>query len=710
MPRSLFASALLLLLALIVVPGCDQKEEPAPAPPADPWAAFPFLRRVPAGTEAFLAVRRPGEIGRTLASAGAPLWSAPGLLAWWQGTAAGRLAGAFLAAPRTPPLLAALATVPDHEIFLACGPGTASQLAAAQQVKRLFDAARVRNLFTPLPEEDVPPEEILPLEQLPEDLSTAAFTEVIVPLPPAMQETLEKFAREAAVPPVLLGAKLPDDSPLPALLEEWVETLPGQIPRDRVEAGEHGTFTRVRLPVTMLVPSNVAVRARDLLATNLGDVYAATYLMRDLLSKVTTLGFGRMHGYFVVSVGSASGLPELAADPEQSLAATAAMRKIEPLLGPGEEAVFYADRLMVSLAAAPPPVAEYLDAAIESALEFAPAGTIEPLRAQVAPLRAQAEELFRPRTSAVSGVLQKNADRWRAELFGGSFAPRLASGNAAPLIAPSAGVDVLWTEHWEEGYARRLLDFGGGVAAFAADWTKALGPVFLDEKRQATAETLLRFVGGPLEQLKQEAGPLIEGALGPQVALAVSLDGTMPPPPLLPAAAEQAILPRVVVGAALRDREALARGWEKLANTDAARWPQPVASTGPEGAATYEYPLPLGGPDLGAVVTLAGHRWLLGNSRAFNLEAGSLPAASPGSGAVQTIEFSTAPLATFAAAWSAALNADASLAPLTAGIIPDDPGTLSAIAEVLQNPRRFHYEARWENDMLHRVLELAPEP
>lgn len=713
MSRSLIA-LIFLLPALVFVAGCGKKggdAAPDAAAAEDPWSGFPLVRHAPAGTEAFFAARSPAAIWGELSPALAPLFSDPGLRGWWQGTAPGRLFAAFLEAPRTPALLEALGSATGSEMFIACGPGTGSQLTTLQQVKRLFEAARLRNLFTPLPAEDAPAEEEMPLGELPDDLASAAFTEVIVPLPPAMQETLEKFVREGAIPPLVIGAKLPSDSPLPALLEEWVATLPEKIPRDRVDAGPHGEFTRVRLPVTMFVPSNVAVCARDILATNIGDVYAATYLMRDLLSKVATLGFGRMHGYFVVSIGSDSGLPDLSAADGDSLASTPVVQRLEPLLGPETEAVFYADRLVVSLAAAPPPVAEYLDAAVESALEFAPAETIDPLREQAEPLRQKAEELFRPRASAVAGIVQKASGKWRAELFGGSFAPRLASGNATPLIAPGADVDVLWTENWEDGYAQRVVDFSAGLAAFTADWTKALGPVFLEAKRQAAVDAALLLAGGPIRQLKEKTGTLVQNALGPQVAMAISFDGTMPPPPLLPASAAEAILPRVALGAALRDREALVQGWEKLTATEAgSSWPPPVSSTEPDGAVTYEYPLPLGGPDLGAAVTIEGDRWLLGNSRAFNMKVASLPAPVTDTTSVQTIEFSTAPLATLTSTWARAIESDASLSDLSGGLLPRDPQSLAALAEVLKVPRRFRYEARWEEDTLHRVLELSAAP
>ena len=233
---------------------------------------------MPASSEGFFWCRHPAATWPDIATPASPLLNDPGLRESWRGTAPGRLFNAWLEAPRTPEILAALAPVTNDEIFLALGAGTGSQLAALQQVKRLFEVARLRNLFTPRPAEDAPPEENIPLESLPEDLAGAAFTEVITPLAPAMQEALEKFVRDAAVPPLLIGAKLPPDSVLPRLVEEWVSTLPKKIPRDRVEAAEHGQFTRVRLPLTLLVPTNVAVRARDILAANIGDPYAATYI------------------------------------------------------------------------------------------------------------------------------------------------------------------------------------------------------------------------------------------------------------------------------------------------------------------------------------------------------------------------------------------------------------------------------------------------
>jgi hypothetical protein len=210
----------------------------------------------------------------------------------------------------------------------------------------------------------------------------------------------------------------------------------------------------------MLVPTNVAVRARDIIATNIGDVYAATYIVRDLLSKVTTLGFGWMHGHFVISIGTESGVPVLSDSPDRSLVGAPPVQRLEPLLGEGADILFYADPLVVSLAAAPPPVAEYLDAALEAALEFAPAPTIDPLRKAAGPLREQAAELFRPRFSAVSGVIRQKHESWQAELFGGSLAPRLALGNAAPLFGRTDGAIATRCGQTHRGRARSAVRLG----------------------------------------------------------------------------------------------------------------------------------------------------------------------------------------------------------------------------------------------------------
>jgi hypothetical protein len=131
--------------------------------------------------------------------------------------------------------------------------------------------------------------------------------------------------------------------------------------------------------------------------------------------------------------------------------------------------------------------------------------------------------------------------------------------------------------------------------------------------------------------LEKVAGKLINGALDSHVFLAAALDGTMPSPPLLPSAAQQAMLPRVAVGAGLRDREALSRGWQELgasAGEQAARWPEPVTSAETDGAESYEYPVPLGGPDLGVAVTIAANRWILGNARRLNETIAAPPPAA----------------------------------------------------------------------------------
>ncbi|MBE2180522.1 MAG: hypothetical protein IAE97_08630 [Chthoniobacterales bacterium] len=700
-PPTLF----LWLALLFAIPSCQRDPVQATR-----WDDTPSVRLAPADSEGFLVLRRAGPRWADIAPAWQGLLSDGALRNSWLRTPWGRILEAVLPAPESTDLGQVLSETAAEEAFVVLGPGTATQLSAVQQVKRLFEAARLRNLFTPPPAPGVPADDI---ESLPDNLEEAAFTEVIVPLPPAMEAALGHFVENAKVPPVLFGAKIPDDSRLPALLAAWADNLPPQVPRDTFDLDGEGPFVRVHVLVANLVPKEAAMRARDLLGASIGDPYNATLMVRGLLAKTATISFGRARGYFLVSIGSPDGVPSLADAPENSLAETDDMQALAEFLGPEVAAIFHADALITGLAAAPPPVGEYLDAALESALEFAPARRIQPLRETAAKLRTQAWELFNPRVSAVTGIVRQDKGGWSAELFGGSLAPRLASENGRPLLGHNPALALLWTENWEEGYARKLLEFSGRLAAFSADWLDALGPDFLDSGPSTKAGAAFRALQGPAAQLSRVDPELWERALGNQVGLALDLSGVMPPPPLLPDDAGKASLPRVAIAADVRNRGALAEIWQQMtaAGEDGPLidWPPPSENTLPDGGTCYEYPLPLGGPDLGLAAAVRNDRWVLATSGPF---AGTV-ISGPDAGRmqdVQSVQLETPPFAAFASAWADALEADPGLAPWTGGFMPSDPHTLRACAELLQRPWRFRYDARWENDALRRTLELSPLP
>lgn len=676
------------------------------------WDDAGFVRHVAADTEAYVSVRQPAARWADLATAGQPLWSDPALRKSWWRSPAGKIAEPFFAAQPAEAWFEALAEAAEEEIFLAFGPGTAAQLASLQQIKRLFEAARVRNLFTPMPDSGlVPPGTGELADDWPEDLKDAAFTEVMVPLPPAMQEALENFVRHANIPPVLAGVKLSaEDQRLPSMLSAWVAQLPAKIPREEFAAGELGQFTRVRLPVMTVVPREAAVRARDFLAANIGDPLAATYIIRDLMGKTTTLCFGRAHGYFLVTVGLDDPRTALAESFEDSLPASGALDRLARLLEKEASAHFYANALLVSLAAAPPPVAEYLDAALESALEFAPAGKIRALREAATPLCRQAEELFHPRIAPLSGALRRQDDQWQGEIVGGSFAPRLAMENAAPLLATDGALALLWTEHWEAGYARRFAQFAAGVGGFADQWLEALGPVFLEDAARDRAGRLLGLLAGGAAPFRGDDADLLEKTFDREVALAIGLDGIMPRSPFAPAAASRAILPRLAVAAGLRDRESLGTLRGVLAAPAKGNalplLPPPVETTSAAGALTYTYPVPLAGPDLGPAVTLHQQRWVLGTSPSFTDLVAALPASPRGRSSVQSIQIDPATIADFAEAWAAALEGDSSIDWLIKGFMPSDPATLRAAAQLLRRCGPVSYEARWEKDNMYRLIRL----
>ncbi|MBU3665022.1 MAG: hypothetical protein FGM15_03980 [Chthoniobacterales bacterium] len=670
-----------------------------------------FLVHVPRDAEGFLALHEPAKHWEEIASGLGPLLNDPAARTAWSRSPAGRLFEPFATTPAAAEWASAFRDAAGEEMFVMLGPGTAAQLAALQQIKRLFEAARLRNLFTPGAGMEMEVPETSPGQAGEEDLPTAAFTEVIVPLPPAMEEALQRFVREFAIPPVVLGAKIPPSSALPALLDKWVAALPEKIRRDKVAVASRGEFTRVRLPLAAVIPRDTAIRARDMLSANIGDPYTATYIVRDLLAKMTTVSFGRVEGYFLMTVGTHDGLPPLAKDPAHSLAANPAISGLAADPDAALAALFYADPMLVSLAATPPPVGEYLDAALDAALEFAPADRIRALRDAAAPLRLQSEELFRPRISAAGGIVTVSDKGWRAEMLGGSFAPRLAMDNASPLLPPDRALALLWTEHWEKGYAAKLLQFSVGMTTFAKDWFDALGPVFMDEKQLARTRAILAWLQPAEPNKLEEAAGLVAGGLGQDTALALSLDGEMPGPPLAPASAESASLPRIALAAEVQDAGRLAAAWNSLVSAPSvSRWPAPTVTAIADGGSCHEYSIPLGGPDLAPAVTMREDRWILGSSGRFTQLVAKLPGTSGADPSVQSVTIRTAPISAFAAGWAKALQADPTLAPLVKNILPPEPATLSAAAEILEKPRQFKYEARWENETLRRVFELAPAP
>lgn len=583
------------------------------------------------------------------------------------------------------------------EVFVMLGQGTAAQLASLQQVKRLFEAARLRNLFTPAAPVEMQIPDAVADEAKPDDLPQAAFTEVIVPLPPAMEEALQRFVREFAIPPILLGTKLRTDAALPALLEKWAAGLPEKIQRDKITIAPHGEFTRVRLPLALVIPRESAVRARDILAANIGDPYTATYIVRDLLAKTTIVCFGRIGPYFVISAGTNDGLPALAADPADSLTAAPLMTRLTRGAESRPAALFYADPIMVSLAATPPPIGEYLDAALESALEFAPADRIRPLREAAAPLRLQAEELFHPRISATAGAVCATTNGWHAEMFGGSLAPRLAMENAAPLLPADPGLALVWNERWEKDYAAKLVRFAASTAKFSDEWFDALGPVFLEENQLIRARAIFAVIQPAGTAQLEKASQLLCSGLGRDTALALSLG--------------DAFFPQAAIAANVENRSNLAAAWAALeSGPSSPRLPAPTAEQLPDAGALYAFPVPLVDPDLSPGLAIEKDLWVFGTSAPFMRSLVAMPEENRREASVQSVSVRTTPFASFAGKWANPSNGSTLLTSVVGTLLPRDPKTLAAAAEVLRTPRLFEYSARWEKDTLHRVFELSPAP
>lgn len=640
-----------LLAVGLLLPAACRRNMPE-APKDDAWTHAGFVSQVPADAEAFLLLHKPREIFTELSQLLTPATNDPALRKLWQKSPWWQIAAEFHQAPAAAPLWPALQEAVQHEFFVVLGTGAAAQLSDTQQIARFFAAARLRNLFTPGAEmmTDLDP---VPLEPT-EDWSEAAFTEVMTPLPPAMEEALEKFVRNAAVPPLMLGAKIPDDSLLPTTVRTWMASLPPQIPRDVVAFPPHGDFTRVRIPLSLLVPSSAAVKTRDILAAQIGDPYRASHIVRQLLSSTTVIASGRIGEYFVVTAGTDDGRPLLAANPARSLAAVPIVQNLQPWQGANTAALVYAAEPLVRQASRPPPLHEYLDAAMESAYEFAPSDRIKPLQTDAAELRRQIYHLFTPHVAPLAAALLREDRTWTWQSFGGSLSSRFARKNATPVFSTAAPVPVVWNENWQPEYAGQFLNFIGGVTNFISTWVEALRGVFPEQSAISALPQL---------PVTPETAIWINEAISPQFGLVANTNGAD-------------ALPSFAIAAAVRDSDA----WSS-----------------------------------GAPAWLSGT--MLVNDRAlFALPPTYAPtaatfASSEGSFAgVQFVRMETAPLADSLSAWSAFLRTDSNHLTTVSDHWLVDPEAIDSLATLLRTPRRITAATFWEEEILRRTFTLEPTP
>lgn len=640
----------LLALGLLLPAACRRNTPDVPA--VDTWTHAGFLAQVPADAEAFLLFQQPREIFAELSRLLTPATNDPALRTVWQNSPWWPIAAEFHRAPAAAPLWPAWQDAAHHEFFVVLGTGAAAQLSDAQKIVRFFAAARLRNLFTPGAEimTDLEP---VPLEPA-ENWSEAAFTEVMTPLPPAMEEALEKFVRDAAVPPLMLAAKISDTSPLPTTVRTWMESLPPQIPRDEVTFPPHGNFSRVRIPLSLLVPSSAAIKARDILAAQIGDPYRASHIVRQLLSSPCVISCGRIGEYFVVTAGTEDGRPLLASEPERSLTTLPIVQQIQPWHGASTAALLYAAEPLVRQTSRPPPLHEYLDAAMESAYEFAPADRIKPLQSAAADLRRQIDHLFNPHIAPLAAALLRDNRTWTWQSFGGSLAPRFARENATPVFSTAAPAPVVWNENWQPGYAGHFLNFIDGLTHFISAWVEALRGVFPEP---------LAFSGLPQLPVTPETLIWINEAISPQFGLVA-------------AARRNDAFPEFAVAAAVGDADS----WN--------------AST----------------PALLRGATLINDRALFAFPSTYAATAANFVSSEGSSPGVQLMRMDTALLADSLSAWSAQLRSSPDNMTNLSDHWLFEPEAIDSLAAMFRTPRRITAATFWEDKMLRRTLTLEPTP
>jgi len=684
-----FATLLFFILFFV---GCKKK----PATPVS-WENPGFESHVPQDAEGFISLRQPVQQWHHLQPTWSSLLADPTLRNAWHQSPWGQIVDALTSSNSLAPLTRAFLEADGEDYILVLQRGTAAQLASGLQVQRLFEAARWQNIFTPPIAEDTPSE--ITAKSDFNNPESAAFTEVKVPLSPAMEESLKKIVKEISVPPVLLGIKLRsgDKSVLEAF-HKWSAGLPEKVSRDKFPLSAQGEFTRIHLQLADLLPQGSAKHGRDILAATIGDPYAATDLMRSLISKPIVLSFGEAFGYFLVMIGPNDSPPAFAESVETSLAALPTLAPLASRRGTDMVAMFYADSLVTGLTASPPPIKNYITAALEAVMEFAPAEKKEPLLTSGLALERQADDLFQPLVAPTCGVIAHDKSGWRADIFGELLAPRLAHENGTPLLDMSPNLALLWTEQWSDGYTGNLLQFTGDLSTFAMRWIDDLGPLILDSKKLAWAEQMTNILREPSARFAHLEPTSWDQAFDRRRAFVVATEGITP---------QTAFFSTLAIAAGLQDRKALTANWDEVAP---ASWSVMHTNALTSGGVSYEFSSSLISSNLNLAITLENQRWVLGTSTNVTQTLGSAPTSSRGTKSVQRVQFSTVALATLVSTWADALETNTALSLSLPKFLPHEPQTWRTAAALLQKPYQFDYEARWEEKLLHRSVQLSPTP
>ncbi|MCB1226840.1 MAG: hypothetical protein KDK99_13575 [Verrucomicrobiales bacterium] len=441
-----------------------------------------------------------------------------------------------------------------------------------------------------------------------------------------------KLLETLEFPPLLLGVKSPKAEKWleEAMKEDGMPELLKEAPRSQMETPLGGKMEVFELDFSKIITQEMVEKAKKN-ATSPQHEQRLTQASEILRKKKGKFAMGVLDGHLVVALGAnLDHVAALVTDPAQSMLAKTDWDSMAGEAGSKNVlAVISAEATLLESMTSPTPfvpIVKGLMAGLEQSEIFAPVA--EKLEPMVADLEAKEKVVFMHDWQDMA-LLAWWEDGLHLRAQGGAV-PQGVDWEKPTALAPLlADPDLLL------GMVGRDSSSGAGRAYFE-QWMVVIyevvgelagmgvmgeqGPMMLAMAQQAIVPGLVSVYEGSRE--------IYQNGLGSDSALVIDVGGKMPTLPGVPPMPDEAKMLRISTVRTVKDRAAVAAGWQKmeseLANLlKALPAPQPLSlpstmSSEKAGLTTYFYPIPFMSDDLLPCSSISDQYFFVGTSKALN--------------------------------------------------------------------------------------------
>lgn len=486
---------------------------------------------------------------------------------------------------------------------------------------------------------------------------------------PGAIPALAPYVHSLQCPPIVMGFKMSTQKTgLETEINRARRHLPAAVVSGTFSLGDKA-FTSWTFVAGTLIPPDKQEKLKTFLETNIPDKAAADDCFQGILAKKVEACFGYVGDYFLLSLGPDHSHLKLAATPAESLLARPELGVFTP----------YGDKAVFSVAWSCQKILELLsqqqDVALLPAFESAKASLgstlsdadVQKIEADLRRIDAKGQTLMHPSVIQAAAAVSYWKDGLHLEEYGGVLPAGLGSGKPLTFDAADVPSNFFWLNtQADPAFGKGMLDWLQDIAKTALDVYHHSVMPKLDPQKGPQFGMVEGLVLPRLIQLYHITRDQFLSSLGAESAVAVDLNGAVPPLPTVPSIlVAKGKMPRVAFIRSIVDRQLLGKSWQSyldLARQLAIFLPAKMQPPGglPDaqhkdvpGGEMYFYPLPLDTGDLLPNVTLSGtSAFIESTSPSYASDiSGALKAGASGAPSSAKFELRLTAAYDFAEAW-----------------------------------------------------------